>query len=118
MNKRALEILHRELKDKFPFISGISFVKRNNHFYQSSGMAIAHVDIDLRTLAQSFPNAIVDDDYIESVGYQINNPFHAFVDFREDDLSINDLVKVLSKSVGIDVYDLMYHIDFNYNLHM
>jgi len=116
MNKRALDILNRELKDKFPFIIRISFEKWNNHFDLSR--IIAHVDIDLRTLAQSFPNAIVDDDYIESVGYQINNPFHAFVDFRESDLSINDLVRVLSRSVGIDVYDLMYHIDFNYNLHM
>lgn len=109
MNKRALDILNRTLTDKLPFISEISFNKRNNH-YDSRIMAIAHVYIDLRTLAQSFPDAIVDDDYIESVGYQINNPFHAFIDFREDDLSINDLVKTLSRSVGIDVYDLIYYL--------
>ena len=108
MNKRALDILNRTLTDKLPFISEISFNKWNNHYDLSR--AIAHVDIDLRTLAQSFPNAIVDDDYIESVGYQINNPFHAFVDFREDDLSINDLIKALSRSVGVDVYEIKYHV--------
>ena len=116
MNKRALEILNRELKDKFPFIIRISFERWNNSFEQSR--IFAHVDIDLPTLAQSFPNAIVDDDYIEGVGYQVHNPFHVFVDFREDDLSINDLVKILSRSVGVDVYDLLYHIDPNYSLHM
>jgi hypothetical protein len=108
MNKIALDILNRTLRDKLPFIRRIWFQNWNNHFDLSR--IIAHVDMDLYDLSQMFPDERVDGDYLEKVEYIISNPYHIFEDFRENDLSINDLIKALSRSVGVDVYEITYHV--------
>ena len=108
MNERALEILNRTLKNKFPFIRGIRFEKWNNHF--NLNRINAHVDMDLSELADAFPDERVDEGYLEDVEYIIFNPFHIFDDFRENDLSINDLIKALSMAVGVEVYEITYHV--------
>ena len=108
MNKIALDILNRTLADKLPFIRRIWFQKWNNHFDLSR--IIAHVDMDLYDLSQMFPDERVDGDYLEKVEYIISNPFHIFEYFREDDPSIDNLIKALSRSVGVDVYEIKYHV--------
>jgi hypothetical protein len=108
MNKIALDILNRTLRDKLPFIRRIWFQNWNNHFDLSR--IIAHVDMDLYDLSQMFPDERIDQDYLEKVEYIISNPYHIFEDFREDDPSIDNLIKALSRSVGVDVYEIKYHV--------
>ena len=108
MNKIALDILNRTLRDKLPFIRGIRFEKWINHF--NLNRINAHVDMDLYDLSQMFPDERVDEGYLEDVEYIIFNPYHIFEDFRENDLSINDLIKALSRSVGVEVYEITYHV--------
>jgi hypothetical protein len=63
-------------------------------------------------MRDSFPtNVKIDYDYLEDVDYEINNPFHVFDNYREHDLSINNLVKALSRSIGVDVYEIIYYIE-------
>lgn len=108
MNKIALDILNRTLRDKLPFIRRITFQNWNNYFDLSR--IIGHVDMDLYDLSQMFPDERVDGDYLEKVEYIISNPYHIFEDFREDDPSIDNLIKALSRSVGVDVYEIKYHV--------
>jgi hypothetical protein len=105
MNKKVLEILNRTLKEKFPFIEGIEFSERNR-------IIVGRMTINLKELSNMFPNEKVDFDYLINEKYQISNPFHAFKGFRENDLTINNMVRTIVKSVvGITMESIVYHID-------
>lgn len=108
MNKKSLEILYRTLRNKFPFITGIEFKTHNNIVYNK--YIIAYVDIDLSELADTFPTESVDYEYLENMGNVIDNPYHAFHEFRDGDDSINDLVEVLSRSIGVEVRSVRFNI--------
>jgi hypothetical protein len=108
MNKKSLEILYRTLNNKFPFITGIEFKTHNNIVYNK--YVIVYVDIDLSKLADTFPTEDVDYEYIESMNNLIDNPYHAFHEFRDGDTSINDLVEVLSRSIGVEVKGVRFII--------
>jgi hypothetical protein len=108
MNKKSLEILYRTLNNKFPFITGINFKETNNGVYGK--YIIAYVDIDLSELADTFPTESVDYEYLEAMGNTIDNPYHAFHEFRDGDDSINDLVEVLSRSIGVEVRSVRFNI--------
>ena len=108
MNNRGLEILNRTLMDRIPFITGINFKETNNRVYKN--FITAYVDIDLNELGLSFPDEEVDYDYIESMNDLIEIPYHAFYNFRDEDDSINELVKVLSRSIGVKVNSVRFNI--------
>jgi hypothetical protein len=108
MNKRALEILNRTLRDKIPFIKGVNFKETNNRVHKN--FITAYVDIDLNELGLSFPDEELDYDYLESMSNLIEIPYHAFHDFRDTDDSINELVKVLSRSIGVKVNSVRFNI--------
>ena len=106
MNVEKIEsLLLRIINKEFPFIRLIDFDN-----FKANYRVTAIVYIDLNDLANTFPNETVDYDYIEDMNYYIDNPFHAFVDFRDDDLSINDLVETLSRSLGIYVTGVRFYI--------
>lgn len=107
-NKKALEILYRTLNNKFPFITGINFKEYTNIVYGNT--IFAYVDIDLSELADTFPTEDVDYEYLENMGNVIDNPYHAFHEFRDGDDSINDLVEVLSRSIGVEVRSVRFNI--------
>jgi hypothetical protein len=105
MNKKVLEILNRTLKEKFPFIEGIEFSERNK-------IIVGRITINLKELSNMFPNEKVDFDYLIEVGYELSNPFHTFNNFREGDLTINNMIRTIVKSVvGITMDAIVYHID-------
>lgn len=106
MNKIALDILNRTLRDKFPFIRGVNFKEVTNR----SHIITAYVDIDLSELADTFPTESVDYEYLEDMGNTIDNPYHTFHEFRDTDDSINDLVEVLSRSIGVEVRSVRFNI--------
>jgi len=108
MNKKALEILYRTLNNKFPFITGINF-RDHKHWYYNK-YVIVYVDIDLSKLADTFPTESVDYEYLEAMGNTIDNPYHVFHEFRDGDDSINDLVEVLSRSIGVEVRSVRFNI--------
>jgi hypothetical protein len=108
INKRAMDVLLRVLKEEVPFINNIEFSIRENPVY--GDIITAYIDINLSDLTDAFPKASVDYEYLEDVDYQINNPFHVFDNYREHDLSINNLVMALSRSIGVDVSEVIYHI--------
>jgi hypothetical protein len=109
INERAMGVLLRVMKEEIPFINNIEFSIRENSVY--GDMITAYIDINLSDLADAFPKASVDYEYLEDVDYEINNPFHVFDNYREHDLSINNLVKALSRSIGVDVTEVIYHIE-------
>ena len=92
-------VLLRLINRDFPFITGIKFK-----------YIIAYVDIDLSELADTFPTESVDYEYLEAMGNTIDNPYHAFHEFRDTDDSINDLVGVLSRSIGVEVRSVRFNI--------
>ena len=109
INERAMGVLLRVMKEEVPFINNIKFTIRENPVY--GDIITAYIDINLSDLTDAFPKASVDYEYLEDADYQINNPFHAFDNYREHDLSINNLVKVLSNSIGVDVFEIIYYIE-------
>lgn len=109
INKRAMDVLLRVLKEEVPFINDIEFYVWENPDY--GNRITAYANINLSDLTDAFPKASVDYEYLEDADYQINNPFHAFDNYREHDLSINNLVKVLSNSIGVDVFEIIYYIE-------
>jgi hypothetical protein len=109
INKRVMDLLLRVLKEEIPFINNIEFYVWENPHYENR--ITAYANINLSDLTDVFPKASVDYDYLEDADYQINNPFHAFDNYREHDLSINNLVKALSNSIGVDVYEIIYYIE-------
>jgi hypothetical protein len=108
MNNRGLEILNRTLMDRIPFIKGINFKEVTNRVHKN--FITAYVDIDLNELGLSFPDEVVDYDYIEGMNNLIEIPYHAFHDFRDTDDSINELVKVLSSAIGVKVNSVRFNI--------
>ena len=108
MNNRGLEILNRTLRDRIPFIKGVNFKEVTNRVHKN--FITAYVDIDLNELGLSFPDEEVDYDYIEGMNNLIEIPYHAFHDFRDTDDSINELVKVLSRSIGVKVNSVRFNI--------
>jgi hypothetical protein len=109
INERAMGVLLRVMKEEIPFINNIEFSIRENPFYDD--IITAYVDINLSDMRDSFPtNVKIDYEYLEDADYQIINPFHVFDNYREHDLSINNLVKALSRSIGVDVYEIIYYI--------
>jgi hypothetical protein len=110
INKRAMDVLFRVLKEEVPFINNIKFTIRENPVY--GDIITAYIDINLSDLADAFPtNVKIDYDYLEDVDYRINNPFHVFDNYREHDLSINNLVMALSRSIGVDASETIYYIE-------
>jgi len=108
MNKKVLEILNRTLNNKFPFITGINFNERKHWVYDK--FITVYVDIDLNELADTFPDEDVDYDYLEAMGNTIDNPYHAFHEFRDTDDSISELVKILSTTIGVEVNGVRFNI--------
>jgi hypothetical protein len=108
MNKRTLEILNRTLNNKFPFITGIEFEESKHIVYDK--YITAYVNIDLSELSDAFPTESVDYEYLEDMGNVIDNPYHAFHEFRDGDDSIYELVKVLSRSIGVEVNSVRFNI--------
>jgi len=107
MNK-GLEILNRTLTNRIPFIKGIKFKETNNRVHKN--FITVYVDIDLNELGLSFPDEDVDYDYLESMNNLIDIPYHAFHHFRDGDDSINELVKALSRSIGVKVNSVRFNI--------
>ena len=109
INERAMGVLLRVMKEEVPFINNIKFTIRENPVY--GDIITAYIDINLSDLTDAFPKASVDYEYLEDADYQINNPFHVFDNYREHDLSINNLVETLSNSIGVDVSEIIYYIE-------